>query len=151
MQYLEYTVFTKADRSLAWKLFSDFRFWPAFSDIYGNISWAKGLPWKAGSRLRIEVVRPVKAVVDHAITICAPGEQVAWIDHFLGNTMEQWVIFDTLADGRTRVHTWAEITGATRDLAGVDLSECLRAFIKGWYDRFCAACDQLAEGRMLNV
>ena len=58
MEYLEYTAFTKADRAMAWKLFSDFRFWPAFSDIYGAIRWVKGKPWAAKSRLHIEIVRP---------------------------------------------------------------------------------------------
>ena len=151
MEYLEYTAFTKADRAMAWKLFSDFRFWPAFSDIYGAIQWSKGKPWTPKSRMRIEIVRPVKAVVDHVITICSPGEHVAWIDHAFGNTMEQWVTFDALPDGRTRVHTWAEVTGPTRMIDGHDLSEFLRGFIRVWYDSFCAACDQLAEGQMVCV
>ena len=65
--------------------------------------------------------------------------------------MEQWVTFETLADGRTRVHTWAEITGPTRTVEGHDCSEFLRGFIRNCYDRFCAACDQLAEGQTVCV
>ena len=149
MKHLEYTVFTRADRALAWRLFSDFRFWPAFSDIYGSIRWSKGKPWAVGSRLQIEILRPVKAIVDHVITICAPGEQVAWIDHALGNTLVQWVTFETLPDARTRIHTWAELTGANLAIGGHDCCDFLRGFIRGWYDRFCAACDQLAEGQMV--
>src|SRR5215475_1336046 len=151
MEYLEYTAFTKADRGIVWKLFSDFRFWPAFSNIYGSIRWIKGAPWKAGSRLRIEIIRPVPAVVDHVITVCSPGETVAWIDHAMGNTMEQWVIFDTLPDGGTRVHTWAEVTGSTKVVDGHDLGEFLLAFIQSWYESFCAACDRLAEGQMVCI
>ena len=151
MEYLEYTAFTKADRALAWKLFSDPCFWPAFSDIYGAIRWVKGKPWTPKSRMRIEIVRPIKAVVDHVITICSPGEHVAWIDHVMGNTMEQWVTFDPLPGGRTRVHTWAEITGPTRTVEGYDCSELLRGFIREWYDSFCAAGDQLAEGHTVHV
>jgi hypothetical protein len=150
MEYLEYTGFTRADRAVAWKLFSDFRFWPGFSDIYGDIRWSQGKPWTPGSRLRIEIVRPVKAVVDHVITICSPAEQVAWIDHFLGNTMVQWVTFEALPDGRTRVHTWAEITGSTRTIAGHNCSDLLRNFIRTWYDSFCAACDRLSEGQTVH-
>jgi hypothetical protein len=149
MEYLEYTAFTRADRALAWKLFSDFRFWPVFSDIYGAIRWSKGKPWMAGSRLHIEIVRPVEAVVDHVITVCSPGEHVAWIDHALGNTMEQWVTFDALADGRTRVHTWAEITGTTTIVDGHNVSEFLRGFIRTWYESYCAACDLLAQGQIV--
>jgi len=76
---------------------------------------------------------------------------VAWIDHVLGNTMEQWVTFDALPDGRTRVHTWAEITGATRTVAGYDCSEFLRGFMREWYDSFCAAAHQLAEAQTVRV
>lgn len=151
MEYLEYTAFTKADRSLAWKLFSDFRYWPRFSDVYGNIRWIQGTPWKARSLMRIEIVRPVKATVDHVITVCSPGEHVAWIDHVFGNTMEQWVTFETLAGGRTRVHTWADITGSTRLVGDLDFSECFRSFIRTWYDSFCEACDRLAEGQRVCI
>jgi hypothetical protein len=149
MEYLEYTAFTKGDCSLAWKLFSDFRFWPSFFDVYGDIRWSKGAPWTAGSRMQIQIVRPVKATVDHVITACAPGKHVAWIDHFLGITMEQWVTFDALSDGRTRVYTWLEATGSTRGLEGRDLRKFLRAFIHVWYSSFCEACDRLSEGQMV--
>ena len=58
MEHLEYTVFTKASPSLAWEMFCDYRLWPRFSDVYGDICWSKGKPWTAGSRLKIEIVRP---------------------------------------------------------------------------------------------
>jgi hypothetical protein len=147
MEYLEYTVFTKASPALAWKLFCDHGLWPRFSDIYGDIRWSKGKPWTPGSRLKIDIVHPVKATVDHVITICTPPEQVAWIDHALGNTMEQWVTFEPVADGRTRVHTWAEITGFAPMFAPNNYSDFVRAFIRQWYDSFSSACDQLAEGK----
>lgn len=144
MEYLEYTAFTKASPALAWQVFSDYRLWPRFSDIYGAICWSKGKPWKPGSRLKIEIVRPQKATVDHVITICSPPRQVAWIDHVLGNTMEQWGTFEALPDGRTRVHTWADIT-SSGPFPQINFSDFVREFIRQWYDSFCAACDQLAE------
>jgi hypothetical protein len=148
MEYLEYTAFTKASPSLAWQVFSDYRLWPRFSDIYGDISWSKGKPWKPGSRLKIEIVRPRKATVDHVITICFPPQQVAWIDHVLGNTMEQWVTFQALPDGRTRVHTWADITSCGQ-FPHTNFSDFVREFTRQWYDNFCAACDELAEGHAI--
>ena len=151
MEYLEYTVFTKASPSLAWNLFSDFHLWPKFCNIYGNIRWSKGQPWMPGSRLQIEIVRPVKTTVDHVITVCAPGEHVAWIDHTLGNTMEQWVTFEPFPDGRTRVHTWAEIAGEAKFVSVTSFSDFIRTFIRQWYDSFCLACDQLAEGQTLHI
>ena len=149
MEYLEYTGFTQASPTLAWNLFCDYRFWPRFSNIYGEIHWTKGKPWTPGSRMKIEIVQPIKATVDHVITICSPPKQVAWIDHALGNTMEQWVTFDALSDGRTRVHTWAEITAADPKFSANQYSEFVRAFMRQWYDSFCSACDQLANGEAL--
>ncbi|HLW54161.1 MAG TPA: SRPBCC family protein [Candidatus Angelobacter sp.] len=142
---VEYTDVTLADRSLAWRVFSDFRRWRKFSDIYGEIRWFTGKPWKAGSRMRIDLVRPVKTSVDHVITVSRPGECVAWIDHFLGNTMEQWVTFSPQPDGTTCVHTWAEVTGATSLIGGQNFGEMLKNFIELWYSRFCQECNRMHE------
>lgn len=149
MEYLEYTAFTKASPSVAWKLFCDYRFWPFFSNIYGDIRWSKGKPWTVGSRLKIDIIDPVKTTVDHVITVCKPPERVAWIDHALGNTMEQWVTFEPQPDGTTRVHTWAEITGTEPMFAANQYSDFVRAFMRQWYDSFCWACDQLADGQAI--
>jgi hypothetical protein len=79
------------------------------------------------------------------ITVCSPPEFVAWIDHALGNSMEQWVTFHDLGDGGTRIHTWAEIAGPTRHVDGLDVHEVVRAFIQQWYEAFRMECDQVAE------
>jgi hypothetical protein len=142
---VEYTDVTRADRDLAWKVFSDFRHWRRFSDIYGDIRWLAGKPWKPGSRMRIELVRPVNTTVDHVITVSHPAECVAWIDHFMGNTMEQWVTFTSQPDGATCVHTWAELTGPTSHIDGKQFSELLRSFIELWYSRFCEECNRIHE------
>jgi hypothetical protein len=76
--------------------------------------------------------------------VCSPAQQVAWIDHVLGNTMEQWVTFEALPDGRTRVHTWADITSSA-PFVTINFSDFVRGFIRQWYDSFCSACDQLVD------
>lgn len=138
---VEYSAETRADRALTWKVFSDWRRWRRFSDFYGDIRWLSGEPWTVGSRLRIELVRPVKTSVDHVITVCSPGECVAWIDHALGNTMEQWVVFEPREEGGTCVHTWAEVAGWASTIAGHPIRSVLKSFIELWYSRFCRECD----------
>jgi hypothetical protein len=145
LERLEYVVITKASRHLAWKVFSDWRRWPEFCNIYSGIRWSKGEPWQPGSRMTIEISRPVKTSVDHVIVACIPGEHVAWIDHTMGNTMEQWVLFDRLPEGGTRVRTWAEFTGLTRVLDGRPIKALIAEFIRNWYENFRLACDELAE------
>jgi len=143
---IEYTVVTRADRELAWQIFSNSDLWHRFSDIYGDIRWLEGTPWTAGSHLRIELVRPVRAVVDHVITVCSPPNLVAWIDHAHGDTMEQWVHFKSVPTGGTEIHTWADLVGTTTTIEGRDVREVATDFIRTWYNRFSAECDQLASG-----
>lgn len=142
---VEYAAITRADRALAWRLFSDWRRWRRYSDFYGGIRWLAGDPWCVGSRLQIELIEPVRTTVDHVITYCAPPDCVAWIDHALGNTMEQWVVFESLGDGSTRIRTWAEMVGPTAEIEGRPVGEIINGFIELWYSRFCADCDNVHD------
>ncbi len=141
---VEYKVVTRADRELAWKVFSDWGLWRRFSNIYGDIRWIEGKPWTPGSRLQIELLHPVRVVLDHAITACSPANFVAWIDHAYSDTMEQWVHFNSLPDGSTEIRTWADLTGPTAKIGGRDVRELLTDFIRTWYDNFSEECDRLA-------
>jgi hypothetical protein len=126
-------------------VFSDWQRWRQFSDIYKDIRWIKGQPWQTGSRMKIEIQRPLHTTVDHVIIACSPSEHVAWIDHTMGNTMEQWVLFEPYPEGGTRVYTWAEFTGLTNALDGRPMKELIGAFIRNWYEKFRQACDALSE------
>lgn len=141
----EYTVTTRAAPALAWQIYTDWRRWPRFSDMYGAIDWIKGEPWQVGSRLRIRIVKPVPTTVEHVITLCSPPDKLAWIDHALGTTMEQWVVFEALASGGTRVITSAAFTGLTSFLAGLALKQVLIEFTRTWYDNFRDECDAAAR------
>jgi hypothetical protein len=129
---IEYSVFTNADCNVAWKVFADWRYWHKLSDIYGSMEW-RGAPWEAGSRLQIQIVKPVATVVDQVITVCAPPRCVAWIDHVMGYTMEHWVLFDP-----------SYVTGEPSSLEWQHLREFLESFIEQWYGNFAAECDRLA-------
>ena len=139
----EYTRHTKAACSLAWETFAEIRNWRRFSDAYSRIEW-QGLPWVPGSRLQIDIVKPVVATQDRVITICTPPRSVAWINHVLGYSMEQWVQFDPV-DGGTRVSTWLEITGA--DFRNGEVERYVPRILETWYVNFCAGCDEAAQRR----
>jgi hypothetical protein len=62
--------------------------------------------------------------------------------------MEQWVTFEPQPDGRTRIHTWADIANAG-PFPPTNFSNFIRKFIQQWYDSFCDACDQVAEGQAI--
>jgi hypothetical protein len=129
---------------MAWDVFADWSLWPRFSDWYGTLRWTQGEPWKKGSRLRIEILKPIHTHVDHVILVCDPGKRVAWIDHALGTTMEQWVFFEPLSNGGTRIHTWAEFTGILTIVAGRPIRRVLQEFTYTWYNNYCAECNRRA-------
>ena len=140
----EYSVTTKAAPQKAWEVFSDWTLWPRFSDLYSDIRWTKGEPWQVGSRLSIKTGKPIRITLDHVITRCDPAEKVAWIDHALGTTMEQWVFFEVQRGRGTQVRTWAEVTGMIPLIAGRRMKEVLWDFTRSWYDRYAVECDRLA-------
>lgn len=145
MEGFEYSVTTKATPQLAWRIFSNWSLWPQFSELYADIHWTKGEPWQEGSHLSITAAGPIEVTLDHVITRCVPAEQVAWIDHALGTTMEQWVLFKPQPGGGTRISTWAELTGMMPLIAGRRIKDLLLDFTQTWYNRYAQECDQAAD------
>jgi hypothetical protein len=137
----QYTVITKASPAVAWKIFSDWTRWPAFANIYGKVHWHEGKPWDVGSRLSIELQRPVSAMIDHVIITNVPAKKIGWIDNSSHVTIIQWVEFEQQPNDRTVVHTWGEIAGAKLEVAGRTVGELFNTFTETWYENFRAACD----------
>jgi hypothetical protein len=142
---VEHVVFTRANPRVAWKVFSDWKLWPSFSDIYRSIEW-QGVPWETGSRLRIEIHKPLQATVDRVITVCMPPHCVAWINHVRGYTMEHWVRFDPYHGGGTRVSTWVEVTGAELQEKACKTPELIKGLMVNWFENFVDECDRVVDG-----
>lgn len=147
MEGFDYSVITMATPELAWSIFSDWRLWPRFSELYTDIHWTKGEPWQPGSCLSITASGPIEVTIEHVITTCVPADQVAWIDRALGTTLEQWVLFKPQPGGGTRISTAAELTGMMPLIAGRRMKELLLEFTHTWYDRYKEECDRVADHR----
>jgi hypothetical protein len=140
VNFVSYVVETQASPELAWEVFADWGHWRAYSDWLGQMRWSSGDPWQAGSRMEIEIVRPIHAHVHRVILVCVPGKRVAWIDHALGTTFEEWMYFEPLSPSGTRIHTWAEFTGILSVVAGRPLKRVVQEFFQTWYDNYAAEC-----------
>ncbi|SRR5581483_8930 len=139
---VEHVVWTKAIPEVAWEIFTDWENWHRISNRYGAIQWT-GTPWATGSRIRVEIFRPFKATVDRVITVIEPGQCIAWINHVLGYTMEQWVVFQPVFDG-TRIATWLEFTGPGPTIEGRLVHEMIQEYLQEWYEAFRRECDLAA-------
>jgi hypothetical protein len=146
-----YSVITKATPAQAWEMFSDWRRWNNFANVYGELRWREGKPWEPGSRLEIEILRPVNIRVDHVITNCIPGQKVGWIDHAMGVAVGQWVTFESRGEGKTRVHTWGDIVHGGVTVAGTHVETLVTSFTETWYENFRKACDHLVDSKMAGA
>ena len=142
----QYSVVTKAEPGATWEVFSDPSRWNSFANVYGDISWREGQPWQAGSRMEIEIFKPLHTVIDHVITSCVPAKRVGWIDHAMGAAMAQWVTFDPDPAGGTRIHTWGDLIHAGRPIGGQHPEDLIVGFTKVWYENFRSYCDLIALG-----
>jgi hypothetical protein len=142
MYRFQYSVTTKACPRRAWAVFSDWTKWNSFANIYGEVKWLEGEPWNVGSRMEIEVLRPVEVVIDHLIICCEPGREIGWIDRALGITIAQWVEFEKQGADRTRINTWGEISPSGAKVGGRTVEQLVSTFIETWYENFRLACDE---------
>jgi hypothetical protein len=147
----QYSVLTKAEPGLCWDIFSDCSRWNSFADIYGDITWTEGPAWEPGSRLEIKIFRPFETRIEHVITSCVPAKRVGWIDHAMGAALAQWVTFDGMPKGGTRITTWGDLVHSGRPIAGRSAEELITGFTKVWYENFRVICDQIAVGAVLQA
>ena len=117
MIHFQYSVTICACKNVAWDVFSNWKRWNQFANIYGQLRWREGAPWEPGSCMEIEVLRPVNTVVNHVITQCVPAQKVGWIDHAMGVVIGQWVTFERQNGDGTRIHTWGEIVRPSLKIA----------------------------------
>jgi len=142
----QHAVVTKASPELAWEIFSNLRRWNDFANIYGRLEWREGAPWQPGSRLDIEILRPVHIVIEHVITSCVPAKRLGWIDHAMGVAMAQWVNFEPHKSGGTRIYTWGDLVHSGVNIEGRSVEQLLTSFTETWYGNFRRACDSLFLG-----
>jgi len=149
VHFVSYSVETKANPELVWQVFADWELWYRYSDWLGDISWTSGEPWQVGSRMEVEMIRPVHSHAHRRLQVSVPGKRLSWIDHILGTTFEEWVFFEPISIGATRnctrVHVWAEFTGILSVVAGRPLKRVVQDFFLTWYNNFAAECDRRAS------
>ena len=146
---IEHAVITKAQPRVSWQIFTDWKRWSRISNRYQEIQWY-GRPWSPGSRMRVELLRPFEVTVDRVITACVPGKSLAWINHVIGYTMEQWVFFQPVAGGGTRIFTWLEFTGPQATIDGRSVQEFIEEYINEWYEAFRLECDRAVMDNRLS-
>jgi len=144
-QRIEFTVHTSAHPKLCWEVFTDWQNWNSFvPGTYKTIEWTKGEPWAVGSRVQMEMIRPVEFSTECVIIGSSPPSKIGWIHHEMENIVEQWVSFLPDGTGGSDISVWMEINGRTLQIGGRDVVEVVREFKEDWYRRMAKRCEELA-------
>jgi hypothetical protein len=148
-QRIEFTIYTSATPKLCWEVFTDWQNWNSFvPGTYKAIEWTKGEPWAVGSRVQMEMIRPVEFSTECVIIGSSPPSKIGWIHHEMENMVEQWVSFLPDDAGGSDISVWMEINGHTLEIGGRNIIDVIREFKEDWYRGLAKRCEELArEGK----
>ena len=136
---VEYSVTARATPAALWEAFCDLGRLLG-RGIYTEAIWIEGKPWQVGSRLRYVVVQPVAATVSAVVTLFEPPSKVGLLNHALGVTAQQLVIFTPLDRNNTRVAMAMDLVGEPSSLTPQQISSALEFFTKDALDTMLTRC-----------
>ena len=141
---VEYSVAADCPRAIVWATLTDWKNWPDWrriAGLYGKVEWKTGEPWKVGSRFIFEHRMrfgplPFSFEAYMLVTGVKPLEQITWINHGIGVTVQQSTDLEDTEEGGTIISTRAEFLGRLLPQAPfpIDPDAILRGFITNFYD-----------------
>lgn len=113
--------------------------------IYEEATWVEGTPWQVGSRIRYELVKPVRATISAVVTAISPPRSIDLLDHALGVTAEQHVSFGPDLRGGTRIRMSMELVGKSTELSDSDLEKTANFVTRDALDTVVEYCRNYPE------
>jgi|HubBroStandDraft_5_1064220.scaffolds.fasta_scaffold150646_1 hypothetical protein len=141
MQSFEFQVVIGCPRDIVFSIYVDIERWQNRS-LFGEISWVQGKPWEPGSRLRIETLHPVRAVVDQVVQQFQPNERVSYISHVLGITCETYVMFVPVSAEQTAVNVRMHLLGTVSRVLGFAVEPAIEKATKGYFEELRRVCEE---------
>jgi hypothetical protein len=144
MQSFEFQVVIDCPLETVFSIYVDIDRWQN-RNLFGEIRWTQGKPWEPESRLRIETLHPVRAVVDQVVQQFRPNERVSYISHVFGITCETHVIFVPVSPGQTAVNVGMHLLGAVSRVLGFAIEPAIEKATKGFFDELRRDCEAAAH------
>lgn len=140
---VEYSVTAPASPEELWRAFCDLSRLLG-RGIYSEAVWTEGIPWQVGSRVRYVVLQPVQATVAAVVSLSEPPFKVGLINHALGITAQQLVIFSRIKANTTRVIMTMDFVGDSTSPTPIDVGAALRFYT---HDALDTMLDRLKESQ----
>lgn len=110
--------------------------------IYDSITWIEGEPWKVGSRVQYVVSKPVSANIAGVVTASEPPRLVTILNHALGITVEQQVVFAPAPGNSSLVRQAMEFVGRSPGLTDEDVRQHITFVAHDALDTMAELCAQ---------
>lgn len=119
-------------------------------NLFGEIRWVQGRPWEPGSRLRIEVVKPIRTSVDQVVQRFEANESVSYLSHVLGITCETRVTFIPVSDQQTAINVGMHLVGTVTRALGFAIEPVIAKSTKGFFEELRKECEAASRSAQLN-
>ena len=134
---IECSVVVRASLEETWKAFADLSRLLG-RGIYDEAAWVEGTPWQVGSRIHYRVQQPLEAGIDAVITAIDPPHQLQIVNHSMGITADQLVVFRPTKEGMTRISARVEFLGRSPTLPADQIESAVRFLVQDALDTVAA-------------
>ena len=113
---IEYSVTVPVPAEVAFQAFQDLERL-RHRGTYDDVAWVQGDPWQVGSRLRYDLLYPVRTTISSVVASINPPRAIAMINHALGVTAEQNIFFAPDLSGGTMVRITMDLVGESSEMS----------------------------------
>jgi hypothetical protein len=140
MQSFDFQVVLDCPIEMVFAIYTDVERW-CNRNLFGEIRWVQGEPWKEGSRLRIETRSPIRTSIDQVVQHFTPNESVSYLSHVLGITCETRVFFTRVAEGKTAINVGMHLVGTVSRTLGFAIEPVIAKSTKGFFEELRKECE----------
>jgi hypothetical protein len=143
MQSFDFQVVLNAPLEIVFSIYTDVERWRN-RNLFGEIRWVQGEPWREGSRLRIETRFPIRSHVDQVVQHFTVNESVSYLSHVLGITCETRVIFTRATIDQTAINVVMNLVGTPTRSLGFAVAPAITKAMKGFFEELRKECEAVA-------
>jgi len=149
MQSFDFQVVLNCPLSTVFAIYVDIDRW-CNRNLFGEIRWVQGRPWEPGSRLRIEVVKPIRTSVDQVVQRFEVNESVSYLSHVLGITCETRVTFIPVSAQQTAINVGMQLVGTVTRALGFAIEPVIAKSTKGFFEELRKECEAASRSGHLS-
>jgi hypothetical protein len=140
MQSFDFQVALNAPLEMVFSIYTDVERWRN-RNLFGEIRWVQGEPWREGSRLRIETRFPVRSHIDQVVQHFTANESVSYLSHVFGITCETRIAFTRIPVDQTAINVVMNLVGTPSRSLGFALAPAITKAMQGFFEELRKECE----------